>query len=99
MADPIDVAKDVSIAFLSASALLLTLILGFISPTLPKGASVTLIQLATLFLFACAGESALSLKRLVKSERVSTKLYDVMFLTFLFGLGLIAIAIVIVSTK
>lgn len=103
MADPIDVAKDVSIAFLSTSALLLTLILGFISPILSKGTTVTLmVQLATLMLIICAGASAGSLYVMVGqpvgTQRVPNRWYDVMFFSFLLGVGFVAFAIIIVST-
>lgn len=101
MADPIEVAKDVSIAFLSASALLLTLILGFISPmhTL-SGVVRTDILVATLALYVSAAFSASSLWKLIvyppensNGLPISKVLYTIMWAAFLFGLAFIAAAI------
>ena len=51
----LDSIKDVSIAFLSASALLLTLILGFISPSLGKNAlEQSTVEIATFCLILSA---------------------------------------------
>ena len=73
MVEQIDVAKDVSVALLSTSALLLTLILAFVSPS----ASATIkifILITTLFLFASVSFGAMTLIMIAVSSRDATQL-------------------------
>ena len=63
----LDKIKDVSVAFLSASALLLTLILGFISPSLGKNpVEQFIVEIATLCLILSALSSASVLGNLLQ---------------------------------
>jgi hypothetical protein len=101
----IDVIKDVSIAFLSTSALLLTLILGFVAPSIPQvGVERFAVAFTALCLILTAISAAGALVQLadavvdkpvaVKNFRVLHYMQIMFFFLALFSL-LVAILVVV----
>jgi len=115
MGDQLDRWKDVAIAFLSTSALLLTLMLGFISVFQSNimffkagtvkttgTASSWDVVISTVALFSSAASSTLALFLLSEEKTHESKklgrqmrlLFVFQFVSFMFGLFFLAVAIV-----